>query len=247
MTINLKIPESWNDLNAWQLKKIAAYSHSNLSGDIFDYKVFLVLLNIRWWQFRKKWKAQKTIRNAGFSSLKEHYTWLQSDLNLTTFIPKIKVKSINWHAPSDRINNLTIDEFSHAEDLYLGWFNSKDIEYLQYLAAVLYREKDAKKKRIIFDKTELNSRAKSLANLHPQTLLAILLSYQGSRAYVFSQFPTVFPKPKGKSKPPKTSGFGKLVLHFSGGKFGTHNETKTTNLYTFLSEFENQLKNKPYA
>ena len=59
------------------------------------------------------------------------------------------------------------------------------------------------------------------------------------------QFPSVFPKPKIRGKIPKNSGFGKLVLHLSGGKFGTHNETKSTNVYTFLSEFEEQLKKNP--
>jgi len=247
MTINLKIPTSWNDLNIWQLKKIARYSHSNLSGIIFDYKIFLVLLNVRWWHFRKKWKVQKTLLNFTLSNLKKEYSWLQSGLDLTTFIPCIKIKSQKWFAPSDRINNLTVDEFAHAEDLYLGWFNDKDFEYLRYLVAVLYRELDANGKRKPFDKTELDARARHLSKLNQETLLAILLSYQGSRTHLFKQFPTVFPKPKENAKTPKSSGFGKLVLHFSGGKFGTHNETKDTNVYVFMSEFENQLKNKPYA
>ena len=247
MSLSIKIPKSWNELSPWQLYKIAGYSHSDLSGDLFDLKVFLTLLNVRWWQYRKKWKVKKIINNVAFSHLKEHYSWLQSDLNLTTFIPKIKVKNQRWFAPADRINNLTMDEFSHCEDLYFGWFSTNIFEYLQYLAAVLYRELDSSGKRVVFDKTELDNRAALLKKLPPQTLLAILLSYQGSRAYLFAQFPTVFPKPKGKSKLPKNSGFGKLVLHLSGGKFGTHNETKNTNVYTFLSEFEEQLKNKPYA
>ena len=247
MTININIPNSWNDLNVWQLKKIAGYSHSNLSGVLFDYKMFLVLLDIRWWHFIKKWKALKTIKNVSFSNLKEHYSWLHSSLSLTSFIPTIKAKSKTLHAPAERINNLTVDEFAHADDLYLGWFNTKDFEYLQYLTAVLYRELDKNAKRVPFDKTELEARAKQLSKLDKQTLLAISLSYQGSRSYMISQFPIVFPKPKGKTKLPNNSGFGKLVLHLSGGKFGTHNETKNTNVYTFLSEFEQQLKKKPYA
>jgi hypothetical protein len=247
MTINLKMPESWNDLNVRQLKKIAGYFHSNLSGVLFEYKIFLTLLNIRWWQFLKKRKAIKTIKNVGFSSLKEHYNWLHSNINLTTFIPTIKIKSKVLQAPSDRITNLTVNEFAHADDLHLGWFNTQDFEYLHYLAAVLYRELDENGKRIPFDKTELEERAKQLSKLDKKTLLAISLSYQGSRSYLIAQFPVVFPKPKEKNKAPKNSGFGKLVLHLSGGKFGTHNETKNTNIYTFLSEFEEQLKKKPYA
>lgn len=153
------------------------------------------------------------------------------------------------HAPADRITNLTVNEFAHADDLYLGWFKTKDFEYLQYLAAVLYRELDANGKRVVFDKTELDARAQQWKKIDKPTLLAIALSYQGCRSYLTAQFPIVFPKPtpNNKSKTPRNSGFGKLVLYMSGGKFGTHNETKNTNIYTFLSEFEEQLKKKPYA
>ena len=247
MTINLKITESWNDLNVRQLKKIAGYFHSNLSGVLLDYKIFLVVLDVRWWQFRKRWKALKTIQNVGFSSLKEHYNWLYSSIKLTTFIPTIKTKSKRLYASADRISNLTADEFAHLDDLFILWHNKKDFEFLKYLAAILYRELDANGKRVPFDKTELDDRAKQLSNLNNQTLLAILLSYQGSQSHMMAQFPIAFPKPKVKTKTPQNSGFGKLVLHFSGRKFGTHNETKKTNVYIFFSEFEEQLKNKPYA
>ena len=249
MKINLNIPTSWNALNSRQLKKIAYYSQSNLSGVFFDYKVFIALLDVKWWQLYKKWKAIKTIKNVGFSTLKQHYSWFSNNLSLTTFIPTIKTKDHLLHAPANRINNLTVNEFSHADDLFIGWHNKKDYEYLHYLAAVLYRELDTNGKRVLFDKTELDQRANALKKLDKKTLLAIALSYQGSRTYLVAQFPLVFPKPKDKAttKTPTHSGFGRIVLHLSGGKFGTHNETKNTNVYTFLSEFEEQIKQKPNA
>lgn len=246
MTINLKIPQSWNELSVWQLKKIASLLHSETSV-LFDYKVFMVLLKVRWWAFRKKWKIRKVLKEVSLSMLKTHYNWFYGSLELTVFIPTLKATSQVWNAPADRLTNISIDEFSHAEDLYLGWNASKDFEYLRYLAAVLYRENDDNGKRVKFDKTELDKRAKQIEKTNQKTLLAILLTYQGSRGYLFAQYPTVFPKRKGTAKAPKTSGFGKLVLHFSGGKFGTYNETKNTNVYTFLDEFEEQLKKKPYA
>lgn len=248
MAINLNIPTSWNALNDWQLIKIASALYSGKSKTTIDYKVFFALLDVRFWQLLKRRKALKVIRDISFSELKNHYQWLYNSLGLTSFVNSIKIKSKRFYGPADRISNLTINEFSHADDLYLGWCNTKDVEYLQYLAAVLYRQLNDNGKRAPFDKTELENNAKQFSKIDHRILVAVLLSYQGSRKYLISQFPLVFPlAKKTNNETPKSSGFGKITLHLSGGKFGNYNETSNTNVYTFLSDFSEQLKTKPYA
>lgn len=246
MTINLTIPTQWNDLTTRQLKKIAVLFQQELKPLLLDYKLLYVLLNVRWWQIVKYRKFLIAVKNIHFKDLKEQYKWVYNQTELTTFIPVLKKQ---FHAPSDRLSNFTVDEFAHTEDLFLGWYKTKNIEYLHYLTAVLYRENDKKEKRLPFEKAELEKRAKYFSVLPKSTLLAIALSYQGCRTYITKQFPVIFPKSTATktSKLPSNSGFGKIILHFAGGKFGTYNETRTTNLYTFLSEFEEQLKSKPYG
>lgn len=246
MTININIPTTWNDLSDRQLKKLASIFHSEKSK-IQDVLVFFTLLNLRWWQFRKAFKVSKILKNVGLSELKTHYSFLYEKQERTKFIGSVKIKNKQLFAPNERITNLNVDEFAHAEDLFLGWHKTKNIEYLQYLTAVLYREKDENQKRLLFDKTELEERAKALSKTDKKILLATAITYQGCREYLYTQFPVVFPKTNKKQKPPNSSGFGKLILHLSGAKFGSHNETKTTNVYTFLSEFEEQLKTAPNA
>ena len=246
MTINLTIPTTWNDLSDNQLKRLAGVFHSK-KNKIQDVLVFFTLLNIKWWQFRKAYKASIVLKNVGISELKKHYNFIYKKQERTKFISCFKIKNKQLFAPNERITNLTVDEFAHAEDLYLGWHKTKDIEYLQYLTAVLYREKDTKGKRLVFDKTELEERAKALRKTDKNIFLATALTYQGCREYLYTQFPKVFPVNNKKQQAPNSSGFGKLILHLSGAKFGAHNETKNTNVYTFLSEFEEQLKNQPNA
>ncbi|WP_028890878.1 hypothetical protein [Tenacibaculum sp. 47A_GOM-205m] len=248
MKINITIPTNWNDLTVRQQKQLALLLHKGISGVVFDYQVLKILMNVRWWQFFKYRKLLKITKSAHFEELKKHYSWLYNDLQLTTFIPKLKKEYL---APADRLTNFTVEEFSHTEDLFLTWHKTKDFEALHYLAAVLYRENNDLGKRVEFDKTELDKRAANFSKLPKSTLLAIALSYQGCKLYITRKFPLIFPaapkKQNKKNKLPNSSGFGKLILHFSGQKFGTHNETKNTNLYTFLSDFEEQLKSKPYG
>ncbi|CAA0149597.1 conserved hypothetical protein [Tenacibaculum maritimum] len=246
MTININIPANWNDLTERQLKKLAGIFHSK-KNKTQDVLVLFILLNIRWWQFKKIFNIGKVLRSVGISELKSYYTFLYEKQERTKFIKSIKVNGKRLFSPNERITNLNVDEFAHVEDLYLGWSKTKDIEYLHYLTAVLYREKNKKGKRLLFDKIELEERAKALSKINVQILLATVLTYQGCREYLYTQFPVVFPKTTKKTKTPNSSGFGKLILHLSGKKFGSHRETKTTNVYTFLSEFEEQLKKEPNA
>ncbi len=246
MTININIPTSWNDLTDRQLKKLAGIFHSQ-KNTIQDVLVLFTLLNVRWWQLKKVFNVSKLLKNVGLSELKTFYSFIYEKQERTKFITSIKLKNKLLFGPSERITNLNVDEFAHAEDLYLGWHKTKDIEYLQYLTAVLYREKNNQGKRVLFDKTELEVRAKALSKTNKKIFLATSLTYQGCREYLYTQFPVVFPKTTKKQKTPNSSGFGKLILHLSGAKFGSHSETKTTNVYTFLSEFEEQLKKQPNA
>ncbi|ALU74741.1 hypothetical protein AUW17_05410 [Tenacibaculum dicentrarchi] len=259
MRKSINIPTSWNELSDYQLKRIANIMYLD-SSKLKDVKIFFTLLNIRWWNFLKKKTARIILRNVSLSELKKHYSFIYENQKRTNFIKSFKVKNKTFYAPGDRINNLTVDEFSHAEDLYLGWMRTQNIEFLHYLTAVLYRVKGnylavilcwikgENRKRIPFDKTTLESDAKIISKADKNRFYATLATYQGCREYLYSQFPIVFPKSTSKNpKVPNSSGFGKLALHLSGNKFGTHQETISTNIYVFLSEFEEQLKNQPNA
>ncbi|WP_370407965.1 hypothetical protein [Tenacibaculum dicentrarchi] len=247
MRKTINIPTSWNELSDYQLKKIASIMYLNQSK-LTDVRIFFTLLNIRWWNFLKKKTARIILRNVSLSELKKHYSFIYENQKRTNFIKSFKAKNKTFYAPGDRINNLTVDEFSHAEDLYLGWMRTQNIEFLHYLTAVLYRIKGKDGKRIPFDKTTLEADVKHISKIDKNVFYAILVTYQGCREHLYSQFPIVFPKSTSKNpKLPNSSGFGKLALHLSGKKFGTHQETISTNIYVFLSEFEEQLKNQPNA
>ncbi|NKI28270.1 hypothetical protein HCG49_17080 [Arenibacter sp. 6A1] len=245
MAIKITIPQKWNDLQPRQIKKLAWLFGTEKSSKTIDLMIFFVLVDVRWWQFRKYRKVYKVLKAIGISGLKEHYAWVYEKTDLTIFVPIKKLKGRKMFPPADRMTNATIDEFAHADDLAIGFYNTKDLEYLQYLAAVLYRELGSDNKRLPFFKEDLEERAKWFKKLSPKTLLAIYLCYQGSRDNLVNMNPIVFPKTKNKTKREvSSSGLGKLILSFSGGKFGTYNETKNTNVYTFFSEFEEQFKNQ---
>lgn len=248
MAVNLHIPSSWNELNTWQVKRIAKLFHSSMSALYFDFLIFKTLLNARWWQLRRLRKIGLALKAVPLKEIKKHYSWIYESNDLTRFISKFKIDGQKYYSPHDRLSNINIEELSLADDLFLGWKNTSELEYLRYLTAVLYQPLDESGARIPFNKNLLDYRADLFSKLSKSELLAIQLAYHGSRNYMEPLFPYVFPKQNkatvetSQTQKVTSSGLGKAILELSGGKFGNLSETKQTNAYDFLAELNLLMK-----
>ena len=245
MKININFPQTWNDLTPRQLKRVCWLLHKNYKGKTLAFLLFFILIDVKWWQFLMFFKVVIILFNVPLSEINKNYNFIYVKTNLTTFIPKIK----NWKAPQDMLSDITINELAHADDAFLKYHSTKNINYLKVLVAVLYRETGKYDIRLPFIKNEINARYKKLKNIDKKTLLAVMRSYQGCRFYIENKFKRVFPKQKKtvklniNAKNKKiTSRFSKIILELTGGKFGNYAETASTNVYIFLADFENKLR-----
>ncbi|MBQ0907491.1 hypothetical protein KBJ98_02115 [Flavobacterium sp. F-328] len=234
MKINIVIPASWNELSDSQFKELAKLSYSGKTGNYFDLQCFKILLNIRWYQFSRRMHVKFVLSQISIKTLKKTFDFVYK-ANDRTIFPKI---SNGYFPPLDKITNLTAEEFSVADDLHIKWRTTQDKEYLIYLAAVLYSKK--KQPREPFDKNNLPDKIKHFKKLPIAVLLCIELAYFGCKNHLVKRFPKAFPKGTKKVSNSKY-GFGKVILQMAGGKFGNHEQTKSTNIYTFLEEFTENL------
>ena len=219
--------------------------HSGVSGLKFDYKCFRILVGEKWWHLKTKAKLGILFSTIPLTELRQDFAFIYNDNSLTRFPDIKKIKGQKYYPPLNQISNLTIAELAVADDLYIKWRNTKDIECLYYLAATLYVIQQ--QPRPPFDKNDLAFKGPLFKDLSMAELLTIELAFHGCKEYLAKKFTKAFPKgddtktTKTKSKP-TSSQFPQLILHLSGGKFGTHEQTGRTNCYTFLAEFENLLK-----
>ena len=263
MKIKFDIPINWNRLTDHQLLKVATLFFSPKEAFLFDFILLKIMTNHKWY---KPWLIGKIIllfKNVPIKTIKEHYGFIYKEQNLTRFIPVVKIKgkwykkAIKYYAPTDRLTNLSVGEFSVCEDLYLGYLrnckNSKTNfgqSYLIYLFAVLYL-KSGLAKRPKFQKENLENFVSAVQNVPKKYLLATLLSYKGCKDAIATnpKYKHIFPRkktdPKTVLKIPASSGFSDVILSFSGKLFGDYDKTFTTNLYTFLDGYEIILKNMP--
>jgi len=228
-TLKIKLPTSWDTLTDVQLQELALLFHTVEVGAAFHIRVFLILMGCRWYTWRKNYRAMRILKEVPISELRQHYPFVYKENNRTLF-PAIKGR-----APYRALANITAEEFAAAEDLHAIWFKEKHRNALQYLAAVLYPGKGE-----TFDRFELDARAKRFAKTPLKTLLAIEAAYFGSKNAIVKRFKHAF-KPSGKKVSGPKQGFGKVILEMAGGKFGAHNITLKTNIYTFLEEFNDNL------
>ena len=149
--IDLTLPASWDDLNETQLSGLAKLLFYPVKRASFDLGVLLILLDCKWWQFKKFRRARMLVLNHRFEDIKKHYSFVYEKTDLKKFVSRVELRSgspglpITYMGPKDFLLNITAYEFSVADDMYLRFKNEKNVlkrlEYAQYLAAVLYKPK----------------------------------------------------------------------------------------------------------
>lgn len=261
--IKFNIPTNWNQLTDGQLLKIAKLFFSKQPTILFDYKLFKIMTNYKWYKIKLFRKIVILFKNVPIESLKETFHFVYKKQDLTRFIKVVKIRSkwykkpLKYYAPANRLTNLSIGEFAITEDLYLGYLrNCKSSKtnygysYLIYLFAVLYIT-NSNPKRPKFSKDQLELMVNEVSKVPKKNVLACLLSYKGCRDAIATNkkykhiFPTKKTNPKAKLKIPASSGFSDVILSFSNKLFGNYHETYETNLLTFLDGYEIELKKIP--
>lgn len=243
--IKITLPKSWNELTNRQLERLALLFSTTQPSAKFDIAVLFILLDIKWWQYIQKAKVRIVLWNVPMSEIRKNYNFIYTKNDRTSFLPFLKIKSYNlkptiFFAPQDRIANLTCDEFAVADDLHIKWRETKEVEYLYYLAAVLYTNK---KKRPDFDKNELHEKAKRFSRVPIKKLLAIEITYFGCKNNIVKRFPKAFPKanPEASGTKNKKYGFGKVILSMAKGDLSKLETIKKVNIFAFLEQFEDDL------
>lgn len=241
MKIKLSLPTAWDELTDAQMERIAPLLYSDRKGPGFDIAVLLILVNCRWFTFWRNYKVMRVLKDVPVSELKQYFAFIYKDRNRSRF-PKTLFGGwatlINkLQGPAARLTNITAAEFAYTEGFKQLWDKERHRNPLAYMAAVLYKPKGH-----TFSKDDLDALSKKFEKVPLSKLMAMELAYNGSKHSIVKRFPQAFPKTAKQQTKQNKYGFGKVILSMAGGKFGTHDETGRTNIYTFLEEFQENLK-----
>lgn len=232
-------PSSWNELTRKQLfvwsgiiRQRIPIEYALKSALILFYKVPLKLFNL--------------LTPAQRVELTQTLSFLTDKNELTkNVIGSFRLFLTRYHGPSSRLSNLTISEYRRTELYYQLWHKTTDGQYLDLLAATLFRPKGNQHPdddvRAPIVELDLQKRASRFKWLNPTIRHSILLFYEGCRFYVIDKHPKIFKSSKKEDKGGLFD-FEEVILAVSGSKFGTFEETKNTNLYLFLQQLVDRME-----
>jgi hypothetical protein len=241
MTLDFKIATSWNDLNDWQLKKIASIIFSQEENKVQSFLLVAYLFIVKP-TFKNVFKFFRLLRQVRFSELKEYASFLYVETDLTKFSKKVN----GLYGPDDRLANISVNEFSYADVFYYRWAKERHIHDLNRMVSVLYRpkRKDLEVKKDIrkpFIKEELKYHSAIVEQMPREVKLTIAMAFQGTREKLSERYPHVFRKGSGSGK---YVPFTKIINSMSRSEnqpFGDFYKTGEANMYDFLDVLEEEL------
>ncbi|RZJ71072.1 hypothetical protein [Flavobacterium sp.] len=243
--IQINIPTAWNELTDRQLFRLAAVMYSSKSGKALYVAVWMILVNVRWWQFRKMGKNLRILSEVPMWDLAESFGYIFTNRNLTRFPNGIRDNSGHLHFPPQvALGDLTIEEYALAVDLHDMFMENKDTEYLQMIAAILYSPLGLGRRAL--DRSALPHLSDSFSKVPKEQLFAISLALSGSRAAIENRFKKAFerktPTAEKLDRPakPKQS-LAEVIRAMTQGDLSKYKEICHVNVYVFMAQFQQDI------
>lgn len=238
--IKINLPTSWNELSENQLVKLSLLFSKKRTVARFHRDVFFILMDVGTWNFKKRYNASLVLKELPLSKLIKYFEFIYEQSTRTVFPKKIKLKGKVFHAPMDRLQNLSASEFSAADDLHNRYLGKQELIYLKYLTAVLYVEK--KHPRPVFDKLALEDKMLFFNDMREEDLISIHLAYQGCKNHIVKKYEKIFPKSVKAKASGKKFGFGKVIQKMTAGDLSKLELLENINIYKFLDQFQDDLE-----
>ncbi len=235
------IATTWNDLNDWQLQKIAKLILMSDTKQVLSFWLvyYLFIEKPTIWNHIK---LGKLLLSVPLKELYPYTTFLVEKTDRTKFPEYLNYGTLRLKGPNDRLSNLSIDQFSLVDILYYRWSTNKEEIELNRFVSALYTPEDK-----IFSRNETAlTHSQFVTTIPLDQKLAILLAYIGSREYLTSSYPHIFPKSKAKTKEKSSYHSFDLIINKMSlsvpQPFGNYYKTKEAKLYDFMTLYATQLQ-----
>lgn len=247
-TYSVDVPTTWNELTPDQLCQVAALLYAD-NKDIHRFRIMLlrILMGLKWHHL---W----IIGSERLIDLFPFVDFIEKEITLTkNKIRELKIKGIRLFGPIGDFETLTAEEWTQADEAYMDFNTTGNVDDLDRMMAILFRERMkgmwtghshwANDYRMHFSESRVNLRLAYIKKVPISTKLAVLLWWKGCRHEWESVFERVF---KNKTEGPESFGWQETILKLSGAEFGDHKQTQHTQMYRLMLKMEVTIKDEEY-
>lgn len=239
-------PSKWDEISADQLVAFAAVTLKKMKLRWAIVVLVKVMYNIPLKEYFK-------IKDFQRAQIGPTIAWLFEGNKLSKWVitsfwlPEkwYSLKKTKVYGPGNKLANVTIKEFRYLELYYNAYNLTKKVRYLDQLIATLYRPASSATPdtdiRINIAEMDINRRAEKMARLPTKFKQAILLNYEGCRAFVIGKYPLVF-KPGGAEGKKGIYDYDDMIQAVAGGKYGTYKDTSLTLIFPFFEHMSRQIE-----
>jgi len=240
----LRLPENWNEMDGYQLVRIASLLHSNLPMDVAEFEALRILSGKSKLFFMI---VPLDVKAACIPQIQ----WLFEEIKLTK---QLLPHYAGFYGPADDMMNLTMAEFHFCEMYYQELVVEKIDAALDNLVAVLYRKPKfaydkARNKdgdiRTKFNPHETSYWSKQVAEWPRNVKQAILLFYDGCRQQWASDYDEVFTT--AESNQNYYDGLYGMMRNIAGAKYGTFEQVEQMYVNNALLEVSYMVREEAEA
>lgn len=247
-TYTVDVPATWNELNAEQLIRVAGLLFSGVSD---PYRLKIELLRIL---MGFKWHHLFIIGSERLIDLFPFVEFIENEIKLTqNKIDQLKISGTRYFGPIGDFSTLIGEEWTEADECYMDYFQTQEIESLNRFMAILFRERVKgmhpkhpewkNDHRVKFNDAQVKSIIPIMDKVPLPVKLSVLLWWKGCRQEWEEVFERVF---KVKGEGPESFGWQETILKLSGSEFGDLQHTNRTYMYKLMLKMEVTIKDDEY-
>lgn len=206
---------------------------------------------VKWALFQNMNLGERLYRKLGYNPFLERisltlekldqFSWVYKENKLhQSRFPSIRFWFWEFYGPTDKLYDVTVNEFFYADRFYLAYMKDQEDKMLNLLVAALWRPADGSGKRRAFDENEFDSHLPIIRRMPRHLKHALLINYIGMRDAVVTSKPGRRVFTSSEKTTARKEGWGHVILRLSGNKFGDHDKTKTALFWDVLRELEMQ-------
>lgn len=251
-TLHLTLPRHWGQLTEKQLiyfsrlllakvpePELLARCFMKFSG------LFLIQHNpkivkerdrdVLCYEYTKKGEGKSLIDVDTFTDLVSRLDWMVEGVKIFHNIAQIK----RYHGCNYKLFDITLEQYLIADNMYLAYAKTNDLQYLNRMVAVFYRKRSDKWQ----EGEHLTAWAKRFAKVDMAVKYSVFLWFTGVKSWLIIKYPNIFSGPGGEVSSP-TDSIMCILSALSEGDVTKNAEIKRTNVHEALDVLNKKLQPK---